>query len=397
MPINRKSLCLCLGYPITSKGDSKSEETSEGNKPKRLPLETRAKILLEIMKGPISRVKLKERFNDVSTKTVDFHVQRADNSLLKLRIIKEKNNVLTVNLRDPESLVEICNILQADKEKGPVISKAIDSAFVKCFVDGFGDHAGSIKGERGKDSDAIGSYLENRRLTDDIINTILGLAAKTYQKIDLGFKVHYIIKVMGNVREAQECYLVNSSKNYRYLDSSSADEGLKRVYRKPGTRRCQLWDFTNSILSSEYVEFMASAVTDLFPELLQNFYNKIILEPLSKGETSFKVIDEEIVKDLDTWSALIYTDIFLAMVGGDHYRDNVYDPFESGMILRVVEKVKTSKREGENIQERIFKLKGPLMEEYIEWRLERSKANINQMKAELVNVSQVPGKSKTYI
>lgn len=397
MPIDRKSLCLCLGSPITSKGDSKSEKTSEENKPKRLPLETRAKVLLEIMKGPISRVKLKERFTDVSTKTVDFHVQRADNSLLKLKIIKEKNNVLTVNLRGPESLVEICNILRADEEKGPVISKAIDSAFVKCFISSFGDHAGSIRGERGEDSDAIGSYLESRRLTDDIINTVLGLAAKTYQKIDLGFKVHYIIKVMGNVREAQECYLVNSSKGYGYLDSSSAEEGLKRVYRKSGTRRCRLWDFTNSILSSEYVELMASAVTDLFPELLQNFYNKIILEPLSKGETSFKVIDKEIVKDPDTWWALIYTGMLLTMVGGDHYRDNDYDPFESGMILRGVEKVKASKMEGGNIQERVLKLKGPLMEEYVEWKLERLEANLNQMKAELVNVSQVPEKSKTFI
>lgn len=360
-------------------------------------METRAKVLLEIMKGPISRVKLKERFTDVSTKTVDFHVQRADNSLLKLKIIKEKNNVLTMNLRDPKSLVEICNILRADEEKGPVISKAIDSAFVKCFISSFGDHAGSIRGERGEDSDAIGSYMESRRLTDDVINTVLGLAAKTYQKIDLGFKVHYIIKVMGNVREAQECYLVNSSKGYGYLDSSSAEEGLKRVYRKSGTRRCRLWDFTNSILSSEYVELMASAVTDLFPELLQNFYNKIILEPLSKGETSFKVIDKEIVKDPDTWWALIYTGMLLTMVGGDHYRDNDYDPFESGMILRVVEKVKTSKMEGGNIQERVLKLKGPLMEEYVEWKLERLEANLNQMKAELVNVSQVPEKSKTFI
>jgi hypothetical protein len=142
---------------------------------------------------------------------------------------------------------------------------------------------------------------------------------------------------------------------------------------------------------------MASAVTDLFPELLQNFYNKIILEPLSKGETSFKVIDKEIVKDPGTWWALIYTGMLLTMVGGDHYRDNDYDPFESGMILRGVEKVKASKMEGGNIQERVLKLKSPLMEEYVEWKLERLEANLNQMKAELVNVSQVPEKSKTFI
>lgn len=95
-------------------------------------MQTRARVLVEIMKGPTSRVKLKERMIDLSTKDVDYHILRAENSLLKLKVIREINNRMTYIVHSLETLVNTAEILTTHKEKRAAVRDSIDSAYAKC-------------------------------------------------------------------------------------------------------------------------------------------------------------------------------------------------------------------------------------------------------------------------
>jgi len=368
-----KSLCLGLGYPIVH----------EKNAPKGKPFETRARILLEIMKEPLSRTRLKERLNDVSTKTIDYHIQRAGDSLLNLKIVSEKNNRLTVTLRDAESLAKISRVLSAHQEKGSVIENAINLAFIECFISPFGSHAEIVRILNPDYLEAVIStklYLLKRdfpgnnndpnydlQLDKDNISIILKLAQDIYGKLDLSFKVNYIITVIGNTRKAIECYLVSKSRNYNYLDSSGANKDFKERVRKgvSDMPSCQLSDFTNWYRTPWGIEKEAENISFLFPEIVQLFYYRVLYDPLFKGQTPFKLIDTEIIKDPETLKALYYTNMLLFSIITDNQADISYDPFQSGMIQRTI----SNEESLEHLA--TFLTTKPFLEEYTKWKSER--------------------------
>jgi len=362
----------------------------EKNAPKGKPFETRARILFEIMKEPLSRTRLKERLNDVSTKTIDYHIQRAGDSLLNIRIVREENNLLTLNVMNAEDLINILTILKAHKEKGTIIQKSLNMAFVACFLSAFGDRAKPLREETRRDSDAIIFYYRNKtQPNEDVTSRVLKLAERTYGSIDLSFQVHYILKVMGNVRQARECYLVTRSKDYKYLDSSSADEAFKKGFRRADDKpRCQLWDFTNFYSKTRLIPLEAAMMASLFPELVQYFYDKIIFKPIFTGEMTFEVIDREDVKDKEVREALYYLSTLLHYVGNDHFNDDTYNPFESGMILRIIEGVKQAVHESSNIREATNSPIEQFKMEYIRWRLDKLHTELAYLKNEIIEMME---------
>jgi len=357
----------------------------EKNAPKGKPFETRAKILLEIMKEPLSRTMLKERLNDVSTKTIDYHIQRAEDSLLNLKIVSEKNNRLTVILRDAESLAKISRVLSAHQEKGSVIENAINLAFIECFISPFGDYAEILRILNPDYLEAVNYtelYLSKRdfpgnnndtnydlQLDKDNISIILKLAQDIYGKLDLSFKVNYIITVVANTRKAIECYLVSKLKNCNYLDSSGANKKFNKRVRKIkkvfDRLACQLYDFTNWYRSPWGIEEEAKNISFLFPEIVQLFYYRVLYDPLFKGQTPFKLIDTEIIKDPETLKALYYTKMLLFSIITDNQTDISYDPFQSGMIQRTV----SNEESLEHLA--TFCITKPFLEEYTKWKSKR--------------------------
>ena len=443
MPIDRKSLCLYLGYPITS----------EKNKPKGLPLETKASILLEIMKGPISRVKLKERFNDISTKTVDFHVQRADNSLLKLRIIKEKNNVLTLNITGSKSLVEICKILQADKEKGPVISKAIDSAFVKCFLSSFGDgtnpsldiavhEANNIESFRRRmiklaeedhfDKGAIterifskngvgviselvkkfselekthegnmGIDLEEIRnvkglMPEYLLNKALYLSQEVRGEMTLARKIRYILFVIGNIREVEECYRVNVlGKEYLELSPMNIYEKREfvKVVRGP---YCKVWNFMLNTIKTDVLERGAEVRIMSYPELITIFFEKILKNVALNNVYDFEIEDALLSEGKDVKEAIQSISSVIEAVGVDHYLDLVSDPFESGFAKEVISGYRSVMARSDKLNTEELK-KAVLLDAYLiftGFKLSRYSETFKRIKE---RAPGVPGRSKTFI
>ena len=453
MPINGKSLCLCLGSPITSKGDGKSEKTSEENKPKRPPLETRAKILLEIMKGPISRVKLKERFNDVSTKTVDFHVQRADKSLLKLRIIKEKNNVLTLNITGSKSLVEICNILQADKKKGPIISKAIDSAFVKCLLSSFGDGTNPSLDRAVQEANNNESHMKRIiRLTEEgyfdkgaiterifskndvraiselvkkfselekthegnmgidleeirnvkglmpeyLLDKALYLSQEVRGKMTLARKIRYILFVIGNIREVEECYRVNILGR-EYLELSSMNTYEKRGFIEGGGGPyCEVWNFMLNTIKTDDLERGAEVRIMSYPELITIFFEKILKNVALNNVYDFEIEDALLSEGKDVKEAIQSISSVIEAVGVDHNLDLVSDPFESGFAKEVISGYKSVMAGSDKLNTEELN-KAVLLNAYLKFigsKLSRYSETFKRIKE---NVSEVPGRSKTFI
>jgi len=422
MPISiglfTKSLWLGLGYPIVH----------EKNAPRGKPLETRARILLEIMKGPLSRTRLKEKLSDLSTKTIDYHVQRAKDSLLNLKIVKEENNRLKLNVKEPENLVNIIEILKAHKELGSIIQKSLDTIFVECFISGFGNlvdirreksdeltkamllftvhHYNKISDYYNKISMkndgfesygyiTVENYVDSEESNDRNISLILDFSKKIFGESTLNFKVNYILKVLGNVWQANECFLINKIKEVGNIDITEreffsirkfcAEKGALGALNIDTTERkfintrikklnsdldCQLFSFTNWYTKPWTIEQEVNNLINIFPEVLVHFYQKVIFEPLLMEAPPFELIDDEIFLCRDfpyngAYSALEIINMLLDQITLDQTEDAHYNPFESKFISTVSNK-------WSKVKYPEFRRLNLFIEEYVKLKLKRA-------------------------
>jgi len=410
-----KSLCLGLGYPIVH----------EKNAPKGKPFETRARILLEIMKEPLPRTKLKERLNDVSTKTIDYHIQRAKDSLLNLKIVAEEDNRLKLNKKKPKDLINMIEILKAQKELGSIVQKSLDTVFVECFISGFGNLV-DIRREKSheltsamvlftvhhnnKESayfnkismknygfESYGyttfeNYVDSEESNDRNISVILEFSKKIFGELSLSFKVDYILKVLGNVWQANECFLINKIKEVGNIDITEreffsireycAEKGAsnidtterkfinKRIKRLNSDLDCQLFNFTNWYTKPWTIEQEVNNIINIFPELLEYFYQKVIFEPLLMEAPPFELIDGEIFLCRDfpyrgAYSALEIINMLLDQITLDQTEDVHYNPFESKFISTVSNK-------WSEVKYPEFRRLNLFTEEYVKLRLKRA-------------------------
>ena len=431
MPISiglfTKSLWLGLGYPIVH----------EKNAPRGKPLETRARILLEIMKGPLSRTRLKEKLSDLSTKTIDYHVQRAKDSLLNLKIVKEQNNRLKLNIKEPENLVKIIEILTAHKELGGIVQKSLDTAFVDCFTSVFGNDI-DVQREFGRKESSVfalsvisfhfyqlrkeldyyepssitsENYDRSEKIYDEITPVIITFAGTVLWGLSQRLKVYYILKVLGNVWRAHDCYIINKKKEDGDIDITVESEfTIERSKKLNGDLDCQLFNFTNWYTKPWRIEQEVNDLMPMFPELLEYFYQKIISEPLfmkpvlpfeftdlkifpdssdfsnpsKRGAYSalniseplplfrkppFMLLDPEIFSNLGAYSTLFNISLLLRNMEADMVEDVRYNPFESGLISTLSNKLSEGKYP--EPPDGVLRL-NIVNEEYIKLRLERA-------------------------
>jgi len=103
-------------------------------------MEIKREILKAVINGRNTRGKLKSDFAPkiVSTKDIDYHLRGTQNKpgLIMRGVLKEKNGILTPNLRTEENLTEI---LEDYLLSFPEYRKALDLEFSACFLSNMGD------------------------------------------------------------------------------------------------------------------------------------------------------------------------------------------------------------------------------------------------------------------
>lgn len=302
--------------------------------------DTKAKILMELMKGPCSRVRLKERMSArISSKDVDFHIQRGGKSLLKQGIVREYNNLLSLKIESPEDLFAFSEVIAAEKDKGEFVRDSINSAYVKCFLSSFGDGFNLFR-NAGRDDEP---FVHTARVSDgileaDVIDRILKLSTRVRGEMSLELRIFYILMAMGNVRMAKECYLESTLKDYNFPLRTA----------KP---QCEIWNFTLSLTRTEDISMGAFLLSSVFPELLDAFYHEILKDPVEKGVSSFSLVDRETNDDGGIFYAINYLQMLMHQFGTDFYEDVTFNPFKSRYIPNQVLQSKDAIKRSKSIEE----------------------------------------------
>ena len=165
-------------------------------------------ILKAVINGRNTREKLKADFTPhiVSTKDIDYHLRGTPNKpgLIMRGVLKEKNGILTPNLRTEENLTEI---LEDYLLFFPEYRKALDLEFSACFLSDMGDTLTALHDLTDEQSDMLERYYDwagndwpdgkrpdnINEIEEDIIKLADDLSQKTRGHLNDGDKISYII------------------------------------------------------------------------------------------------------------------------------------------------------------------------------------------------------------
>lgn len=336
--LNRKNLCFSLGYP----------NTSNKNKPKGGPLETRAIILTEILRGPVSRVELKERMKrkyNLSTKAIDYHVHRAHESLSSLKVIREKQNRIVHNISTLERLVSTLEILQAYPVKGDVIRDSVHSAYAKCFVSTFGNGLLTIpQGLIPNMHETFTSIEEsNGIIPRNRIEELIKISEFVGMHTDIRTEVSYIVTVMTRILEIKRCY--SEMDREPSGESKGADSHSSMPFP------CELWMFTDSYSKPIDTIKWGKAFSFLYPRIISLLFYRLIVEPLFLNRFEFRVVDRKLGINGEEVAAIHLVGMLTAKSGNDFNKDLYWDPFKDQTIKRITMVEKWVSKNAQNLKE----------------------------------------------
>lgn len=350
----------------------------EKNKPKGNPFQTRARVLVETMKGPTSRVRLKERMIGLSTKDVDYHIMRAENSLLKLKVIRERNNRITYIVSGLETLVNMAEILAAHKEKGATVRDSIDSAYAKCFMSSFGSGPVTFPSGAMPEFQEVSDAVNKSKgmLQKELIESVLKFSEYEMGPMDIKGKFAYIVTVLANVNRIKNCYL--GGRNNVRASSVSGKTGSV----------CELWAFTHKYTRPFNVVKWGTEFSWVYPEIPQLLYYRVLREPIFYGKSSFEVIDDKLIVNNEENRLIATVGMLISQTGRDSNRDLYWDPFSDGTIREIIDGynlvIKTSKSKSE-LNTRILK---PF---YIEYLNRKAALLKKEMIRNEISPTEIPG------
>lgn len=102
--------------------------------------ETKAKILFEIIKGPIARADLKDKLSDkITRKDIDYHIGNEKHGLIEIGIVKERKGKLYPRRDDLGALTRTVEALCRSTIYADTIDKSVNTAFLKCYMSPYGN------------------------------------------------------------------------------------------------------------------------------------------------------------------------------------------------------------------------------------------------------------------
>lgn len=307
-----------------------------------------------------------KRTYNLSSKDIDYHLQRAQYSLLKLKVIKEKGNRITHNISSLDRLISCLDILKAHPDKGDLIRDSIHNAYAKCFVNTFGN--GLVTIPQGAASNMHEIFVTIRESESTVpkntIEDLIKISEFVGMSTDIETEVSYIVTVMARILGIKRCY----SETYGSPSGASQESVLTSAKPIP----CELWTFTDSYSRPIDIVKWAKVLSSMNPVIVRLLYYRMVVEPLFFDRFGFKVVDEKLGITGEERTAIHLAGMLAAKSGSDFDKDMFWDPFKDQTIKKImtVEKwvIKNARnlKEFEALEERVTKF---VFEEYIARRL----------------------------
>ena len=229
-----------------------------------------------------------------------------------------------------------------------------------------------------------------------LLNKALYLSQEVRGEMTLARKIRYILFVIGNIREVEECYRVNVlGKEYLELSPMNIYEKREFVHRVKGPY-CKVWNFMLNTIKTDVLERGAEVRIMSYPELITIFFEKILKNVALNNVYDFEIEDALLSEGKDVKEAIQSISSAIEAVGVDHYHDLISDPFESGFAKEVISGYRSVMARSDKLNTEELK-KAVLLDAYLiftGFKLSRYSETFKRIKE---RAPGVPGRSKTFI